>query len=60
LLDWNIKVDRIKVILILLVHVSAVRETNSKPTTWIDLDATENINRIVVESIWSVASNVTG
>ena len=43
---------------VLLIHVSAIRETKSKPTSWINLDTTENVNRIIVESVRRVATEI--
>ena len=43
---------------VLLIHVSAICETKSKPTSWINLDTTENVNRIIVESVRRVATQI--
>jgi hypothetical protein len=57
-LDRDIKVGRIEMISVLLIHVSAICETKTHPPSWINLDTTENVNRIIVESVRRVATEI--
>jgi len=46
------------VALILLIHVTSESYSETPPATWIDLDTTQCVNWIVVESIWSLSTDV--
>src|SRR6185503_10314841 len=60
LLNRNIEISRIEVILVLLVQVPAISDTDSEPATRINLDTTQDINRIVFKCIWRAATYVGG
>ena len=50
----------IEVTLILLVHVSAISRANAPPASWIDSDAANRVNRIIVKGIGCPATAVHG
>src|SRR5689334_4434745 len=59
--DWpngDARINRVEVVCILLVQMPAISQTKTKPATRINLDTTEHVNRIIVEGVRSVATNV--
>jgi len=58
LLNRNVEVNRVKVILILRIQVSAISKTESKPAARINLDAAQRFDRIVIESVWRVTTDI--
>src|SRR5690242_16046735 len=58
LLNRNVEINRVEVVHILLVQVTAISQADTKPTARIKLDTRDHVNRVVIESVRSVTSNV--
>src|SRR6185369_1256455 len=58
LLTRNVEVNRIEVVHILLIQVTAISQADSEPATRINLDTTKHINRIVIEGIRCMTADV--